>query len=170
LWSLPDHDAGMGRRVRRVWPRLSTIYNLSSFAHMTETNSIRSGPAEVGQTHADVSGGALRASVFGAMDGLVTNVALVAGVGAAGASLHFIVLTGLRRSTALWWRPSRWLWSARRRRRRAGSGAALPDPVSAPKLVNAVQHVARSFGCRAGGAATANQVRSLDGSSPVVGL
>lgn len=54
-----------------------------------------SGPAEVGHTHADVSGGALRASVFGAMDGLVTNIALVAGVGAAGAAPRFIVLTGL---------------------------------------------------------------------------
>ena len=35
--------------------------------------------------HADVSGGWLRAGVFGAMDGLVTNIALVAGVGGGGA-------------------------------------------------------------------------------------
>jgi VIT1/CCC1 family predicted Fe2+/Mn2+ transporter len=49
----------------------------------------------VGHAHADVSGGALRASVFGAMDGLVTNIALVAGVGAAGAPPRYIVLTGL---------------------------------------------------------------------------
>ena len=54
-----------------------------------------SGPAEIGHVHADVSGGWLRASVFGAMDGLVTNIALVAGVGAAGASPRFIVLTGV---------------------------------------------------------------------------
>ncbi len=54
-----------------------------------------SGPAEIGHVHADVSGGWLRASVFGAMDGLVTNIALVAGVGAAGASPRFIVVTGL---------------------------------------------------------------------------
>lgn len=54
-----------------------------------------SGPAEIGHVHADVSGGRLRASVFGAMDGLVTNIALVAGVGAAGASPRFIVVTGL---------------------------------------------------------------------------
>lgn len=52
------------------------------------------GPAEIGHTHADVSGGWLRASVFGAMDGLVTNISLVAGVGAAGATHHVIVLTG----------------------------------------------------------------------------
>lgn len=58
-------------------------------------SQLMTGFAEVGHTHADVSGGALRAGVFGAMDGLVTNIALVAGVGAAGASPTFIVLTGL---------------------------------------------------------------------------
>ena len=62
---------------------------------MTDSLIHKVGTAEVGHTHADVSGGALRASVFGAMDGLVTNIALVAGVGAAGATPHFIVLTGL---------------------------------------------------------------------------
>jgi vacuolar iron transporter family protein len=45
-------------------------------------------------SHADVSGGWLRAAVFGAMDGLVSNTALVAGVGGGGASPHAIVLTG----------------------------------------------------------------------------
>ena len=45
--------------------------------------------------HADVSGGWLRAAVFGAMDGLVTNIALVAGVGAAGADRQVIILTGM---------------------------------------------------------------------------
>ena len=44
--------------------------------------------------HADVSGGWLRAAVFGAMDGLVTNIALVAGVGGGGADRHMIILTG----------------------------------------------------------------------------
>jgi VIT1/CCC1 family predicted Fe2+/Mn2+ transporter len=62
---------------------------------MTSSSLSLSGPAEVGHIHADVSGGWLRASVFGAMDGLVTNIALVAGVGAAGASPRYIVLTGL---------------------------------------------------------------------------
>jgi VIT1/CCC1 family predicted Fe2+/Mn2+ transporter len=42
-----------------------------------------------------VSGGWLRPAVFGAMDGLVTNVSLIAGVGGGGASAHIIVLTGL---------------------------------------------------------------------------
>src|SRR5450432_3653581 len=52
-----------------------------------------------GHEHKDVSGGWLRPAVFGAMDGLVTNVSLIAGVGAgvgaAGGSPHLIVLTGL---------------------------------------------------------------------------
>ncbi len=42
-----------------------------------------------------MSGGWLRASVFGAMDGLVTNIALIAGVGAAGVSPRYIILTGI---------------------------------------------------------------------------
>jgi VIT1/CCC1 family predicted Fe2+/Mn2+ transporter len=53
------------------------------------------GPHEVGHIHQDVSGGWLRAAVFGAMDGLVTNISLVAGIGAAGASAEVVLLTGL---------------------------------------------------------------------------
>jgi VIT1/CCC1 family predicted Fe2+/Mn2+ transporter len=50
---------------------------------------------EGGHHHRDVSGGWLRPAVFGAMDGLVTNVSLIAGVGGGGGSSHVIVLTGL---------------------------------------------------------------------------
>jgi VIT1/CCC1 family predicted Fe2+/Mn2+ transporter len=53
-------------------------------------------PSEAhGHQHRDVSGGWLRPAVFGAMDGLVTNVSLIAGVGGGGGSHQFIVLTGL---------------------------------------------------------------------------
>lgn len=45
--------------------------------------------------HADVSGGWLRPAVFGAMDGLVTNIALIAGVGGGGVSPRSVVLTGV---------------------------------------------------------------------------
>jgi vacuolar iron transporter family protein len=45
--------------------------------------------------HRDVSGGWLRPTVFGAVDGLVTNAALIAGVGGGGVKAHTIVLTGL---------------------------------------------------------------------------
>jgi vacuolar iron transporter family protein len=55
-----------------------------------------SGPqAEIHHEHRDVTGGWLRPAVFGAMDGLVSNFALIAGV--AGGRVHHqvIVLTGL---------------------------------------------------------------------------
>ena len=45
--------------------------------------------------HADVSGGWLRAATFGAMDGLVTNIALIAGVGGGGVDRQTLVLTGV---------------------------------------------------------------------------
>jgi vacuolar iron transporter family protein len=44
--------------------------------------------------HSDVSGGWLRAATFGAMDGLVSNTALIAGV-AASASAHTVILSGV---------------------------------------------------------------------------
>jgi vacuolar iron transporter family protein len=44
--------------------------------------------------HADVSGGWLRAATFGAMDGLVTNIALIAGVGGGGVGHRALLLTG----------------------------------------------------------------------------
>src|ERR1700716_2491513 len=44
--------------------------------------------------HSDVSGGWLRAATFGAMDGLVSNTALIAGV-AASASAQAVVLSGV---------------------------------------------------------------------------
>ena len=45
--------------------------------------------------HRDVSGGWLRPTVFGAVDGLVTNASLIAGVGGGGVSDHAVVLTGV---------------------------------------------------------------------------
>ena len=50
--------------------------------------------ADPAHHHSDVSGGWLRAAVFGAMDGLVTNISLIAGVGGGGISPHAIILTG----------------------------------------------------------------------------
>jgi VIT1/CCC1 family predicted Fe2+/Mn2+ transporter len=46
-------------------------------------------------THRKVSGGWLRAAVFGAMDGLVTNTCLIAGVGGGGAGHSFLIVGGL---------------------------------------------------------------------------
>jgi VIT1/CCC1 family predicted Fe2+/Mn2+ transporter len=45
--------------------------------------------------HRDVSGGWLRPTVFGAVDGLVTNASLIAGLGGGGAPAHAVVLTGV---------------------------------------------------------------------------
>ncbi len=80
-------------------------------------------------THRDVNGGRLRPAVFGAMDGLVSNLALMTGVAGGTASQQTVVIGGLRRagrrrllhgspastspvaSSASWSRPS-WTWSA----------------------------------------------------------
>jgi VIT1/CCC1 family predicted Fe2+/Mn2+ transporter len=61
---------------------------------VTEAGALPEAEAAHHHGHADVSGGWLRAAVFGAMDGLVSNTALVAGVGGGGASSRAIVLTG----------------------------------------------------------------------------
>ncbi|MFD8568363.1 VIT1/CCC1 transporter family protein [Streptomyces sp. NPDC057694] len=46
-------------------------------------------------THRDVNGGWLRPAVFGAMDGLVSNFALMAGVAGGAVSQQTIIITGL---------------------------------------------------------------------------
>ncbi|GLP74787.1 membrane protein [Mycobacterium antarcticum] len=51
-------------------------------------------PLEIDHRHADVTGGWLRAATFGAMDGLVSNTALIAGV-AAGANASAVVVSGV---------------------------------------------------------------------------
>lgn len=51
-------------------------------------------PHDIDHSHADVTGGWLRAATFGAMDGLVSNTALIAGV-AAGADSQTVVLSGV---------------------------------------------------------------------------
>ncbi len=52
-------------------------------------------PHEYDHRHADISSGWLRATVFGAMDGLVSNVGLIAGIAAAGASPGIVAITGV---------------------------------------------------------------------------
>lgn len=52
-------------------------------------------PAEVHHAHRDVTGGWLRPAVFGVMDGLVSNLSLIAGVAGGGVSTHTVVLTGV---------------------------------------------------------------------------
>lgn len=53
-------------------------------------------PHDYDHTHRSSAGsGWLRAAVFGAMDGLVSNIGLIAGVAAAGASAGIVLITGL---------------------------------------------------------------------------
>jgi len=52
-------------------------------------------PHDIDHKHSDVSGGWLRAASFGAMDGLVSNTALIAGVAAGTHSAHTVVLGGV---------------------------------------------------------------------------
>lgn len=50
---------------------------------------------KIDHEHGDVTGGWLRPAVFGAMDGLVSNFALIAGVAGGGASREVVILAGL---------------------------------------------------------------------------
>lgn len=52
-------------------------------------------PAEIHHQHRDVTGGWLRPAVFGVMDGLVSNFALIAGVAGGGVAGDTVALTGL---------------------------------------------------------------------------
>lgn len=54
-----------------------------------------SADTEIHHAHRDVTGGWLRPAVFGVMDGLVSNTALLAGVAGGGASSSTVVLAGL---------------------------------------------------------------------------
>ncbi|MCW2549533.1 MAG: hypothetical protein JWN96_3993, partial [Mycobacterium sp.] len=62
---------------------------------MSEKSGSHVPPAVPTHHHRDVQGGRLRPAVFGAMDGLVSNVSLVAGISGSGAATHTIVLTGM---------------------------------------------------------------------------
>lgn len=52
-------------------------------------------PHDYDHRHADITSGWLRASVFGAMDGLVSNLGLIAGIAAAGAAPGIVAITGI---------------------------------------------------------------------------
>jgi vacuolar iron transporter family protein len=61
------------------------------------SDAIRSAALRAGWSHGhrDVSGGWLRPTVFGAVDGLVTNASLISGLGGGGVSAHTVILTGV---------------------------------------------------------------------------
>ncbi|UGQ10108.1 VIT1/CCC1 transporter family protein [Yinghuangia sp. ASG 101] len=53
------------------------------------------GEPQIDHSHRDIAGGWLRPAVFGAMDGLVSNSALIAGVAGSNATASTIAITGL---------------------------------------------------------------------------
>ncbi|MEW2069468.1 VIT1/CCC1 transporter family protein [Streptomyces sp. NPDC007346] len=60
-----------------------------------ETDAVLHQAHRDNHTHRDVNGGWLRPAVFGAMDGLVSNLALMTGVAGGAVSQQTIVITGL---------------------------------------------------------------------------
>ena len=50
---------------------------------------------EIHHDHRDVTGGWLRPTVFGMMDGLISNFALISGVAGANVARHTVILTGV---------------------------------------------------------------------------
>ena len=99
--------AALARRLgpSRVRPVLAAmkVRGLSVYATLSEGHAMPRSAAEVGQRHRGASSSNLRAAVFGASDGLVSNASLILGVAgassasvasAAGAS-HAVVISGL---------------------------------------------------------------------------
>lgn len=103
----------MPGQVRQVWPSLvagplrSCLRSRQPYK-AAETRTEEVSGAMVGSvggelpsvhrrnhSHRDVSGGWLRPAVFGAMDGLVSNMALICGVAGGSVAPQTIVLTGL---------------------------------------------------------------------------
>jgi VIT1/CCC1 family predicted Fe2+/Mn2+ transporter len=73
----------------RIWPLVDE--ELREPSEATGTAALRAGWSH---GHRDVSGGWLRPTVFGAVDGLVTNASLIAGLSGGGVSAHTVVLSG----------------------------------------------------------------------------
>src|SRR5436190_14448064 len=62
---------------------------------MTDAPALERDAEQHHHAHRDVNGGWLRPAVFGAMDGLVSNFALIAGIAGGQASKQVVVLAGL---------------------------------------------------------------------------
>src|SRR3954464_13897457 len=62
---------------------------------MTDAPALERDAEQHHHAHRDVNGGWLRPAVFGAMDGLVSNFALIAGVAGGQVTHRMIVLAGL---------------------------------------------------------------------------
>jgi VIT1/CCC1 family predicted Fe2+/Mn2+ transporter len=89
--------------VRRVGPRsLRTVLAAMKLRGMSVYDAgalpghdMPTSVEQIGLRHKSVSGGNLRAAVFGVNDGLISNTSLIMGVAGAGASVDFIVTGGV---------------------------------------------------------------------------
>ncbi len=92
--------AAIVRRVgaRRARPMLAAmkLRGLSVYGATVQPGHLMpTSVAQVGERHRSLSGGNLRAAVFGVNDGLVSNAALVMGVAGAGAEPRYVLITGV---------------------------------------------------------------------------
>jgi VIT1/CCC1 family predicted Fe2+/Mn2+ transporter len=89
--------------VRRIGPRASrhvlTAMKLRGLSVYTAPAApghvMPTSVSQVGERHRGVSGGNLRATVFGANDGLISNASLVLGVAGAGVQNDMVLTTGI---------------------------------------------------------------------------
>jgi VIT1/CCC1 family predicted Fe2+/Mn2+ transporter len=93
--------AGLLRHIqpRHLRPILAAMklrgLSVYSTPHAPASHSIPTSASEVGGRHTSLGGNNLRAAVFGASDGLVSNAALVMGVAAAGVAQDGLLITGI---------------------------------------------------------------------------
>jgi len=94
----------VARLLRRIQPRhlrpmlaAMKLRGLSIYTcpRAPTSHSIPTSASEVGGRHTSLGGNNLRAAVFGASDGLVSNAALVMGVAAAGVAQEGLLITGM---------------------------------------------------------------------------
>jgi len=93
--------ASLRRRIqpRHLRPMLAAMklrgLSVYSSPRAPASHSIPPAASEVGGRHTSLGGNNLRAAVFGASDGLVSNAALVMGVAAAGVAQDGLFITGM---------------------------------------------------------------------------
>lgn len=100
---VPDLRARMvAALVRRYGPRplravlvAMKVRGLSVYSHAAPGHPVPTTLEDVGKRHRGVSGGNLRAAVFGVNDGLVSNASLILGVAGASANNSIILLSGV---------------------------------------------------------------------------
>jgi VIT1/CCC1 family predicted Fe2+/Mn2+ transporter len=83
------------RNMRPVLAAMK-LRGLSTYSAPTATpgHVMPTSVTQVGERHSSIAGGNLRAAVFGANDGLVSNASLVLGIAGAGAATDTMLLTG----------------------------------------------------------------------------